>query len=479
MSNPGSASSTSRHRQRPWPGHGIFLALLVLGQWLLLTNPGYFSHDELAWGVRATSGPLASLPWQSWLDIGTFQYRPLTFNLWLLIAHGLHGSPLLFHALWVALGCAMAWLLRAVLLRCGLGGTVATTAALGFVLNPYAVYVHGWVATLADLIWVGCGLALLHWLLCRPGARGHGHQAGQDTASGTGARPALAEVAAGALAMVVALSAKEAGLALAPLAWLGWALLDRPRPWRHVAIGLSLPALVYLALRLGVILYLPRPDDAYTWSLTAIVRNALSYPLFVLIPTVPEVGATLLASPLRLALVGLVWLALLAGLLSAGWRLALAFVAGTAIALGPVLILEGSANQYAYGASLLAAGLLALAWPRLPAWARVLTLAVALVSTWHGINVQRFIHRAGQVQVVFTPALAEAVAAHGNETLTIAPEQPADDWLYRRLSHDPLAYGRNRPSVLVVAPGSGAMYRARYNGQLIRATDPDAGPAPH
>lgn len=450
---------------------------MILGQWLLLANPGYFSHDELAWGARATAGPLASLPWQSWLDVGTFQYRPLTFNLWLLIAHWLHDWPVLFHALWVVLGCAMAWLLRGVLHRCGCRDAVAMTAALVFVLNPYAVYVHGWVATLADLIWAGSGLLLLRWLLIRHPLPARTAPAGAEPVATDPARSGWPDVAAGVLAMLLALSAKEAGLALAPLAWLGWLLLGRPLPWLRVAIGLSLPALAYLALRLGVILYLPRLDDAYTWSLAAIIGNAVSYPLYVLIPAAPEVDSTLLASPLWLALAGLVWLALLAGLAGAGVRLAVAFVVGTGLALGPVLILDGAANQYAYGASLLAAGLLALAWPRLSAWARVVVMVMALVSTWHGVNVQRFIHRAGQVQAVFTPALAAVVAEHGPGPITLGLENQAERWLYLRLTYDPLAYGRRQPSVQIVAAGSEAMYRAQYNGQLIRAADPGAGPA--
>ncbi len=459
----------------------VLLAILVLGQWLLLANPGYFSHDELAWGVRATSGPLASLPWQSWLDIGTFQYRPLTFNLWLLIAHWLHDWPALFHGLWVALGCGMAWLLRSVLRRCGCRDTLAIAAAVVFVLNPYAVYVHGWVATLADLIWVACGLGLLNWLLTRHPLpdTGRSAEAGAIAVAPTPVRSRWPEVAAGVLAMVASLLAKEAGLALAPLAWLGWLLLGRPAPWLRVAIGLSLPAVAYLALRLGVILYLPRMDGAYTWSLAAIVRNAISYPLFVLIPTAPEVGSTLLASPLRLALAGGVWMALLAGLWCAGWRLAVAFVGGIALALGPVLILDGPANQYAYGASLLAVGLTALAWPRLPPWARLVVVLMALVSTWHGVNVQHFIHRAGQIQAVFTPALSAAVAEHGTGPLTIAVDYQAEAGLYRRLTYDPIVYGRSRPSVQIVAPGSEAMYRAQYNGRLIRVAAPGSGPAAH
>jgi hypothetical protein len=51
----------------------------------------------------------------------------------------------------------------------------------------------------------------------------------------------------------------------------------------------------------------------------------------------------------------------------------------------------------------------------------------------------------GQVQAVFSPALAEAVAAHaaqapGDAPLRLRPAPDADAWIFARLTHDIPSY---------------------------------------
>jgi hypothetical protein len=428
-----------------------FVLALLFGHWLLLNNPGWFSHDELAWAARADVATLAELPWQEWSDLDTFQYRPLTFNLWLLIAHALHDMPLWFHGLWVLLGMAIACLLRQTLRRCGIAPHTASIAALLFALNPYAAYVHGWVATLADLLWLGSGLLLAYWL--------SGRQA--HTAR------SLHVLLIAATAAVIALLSKEAGVVLAPLAWLAWWQLGRPRHWLWAAIGLTVPTLLYLGLRLDVILYQPRPDGAYAWSLTTVPLNLAAYFLYALLPTTAEVSATLQTSLPRLLVAGGLWLALLVVLARAGWHWLLTFVAGATLALGPVLILETPYNQYAYGASALVVALLALAWSRLGRAGRVLVLVIAALATWHGFNVQRLIHRVGHLQAQFTPSLQVALANTGEGEITLSIDRPGDRWIYARLIDDPLAYGSDQRRVRLVDAAEGSDWRAAYNGRVL------------
>ena len=64
----------------------LVVSLLAL-QLPLILNPGYFSHDELQWWARADVPSWSALPWIPWLDLSPLQYRPLTFNLWLVLAH--------------------------------------------------------------------------------------------------------------------------------------------------------------------------------------------------------------------------------------------------------------------------------------------------------------------------------------------------------------------------------------------------------
>ncbi|MEP7098560.1 MAG: hypothetical protein ABI748_12920, partial [Dokdonella sp.] len=83
----------------------VVFACLVVLQLPLVCNPGYFSHDELEWWARASVAGWAQLPWVSWTAVADFQYRPLTFNLWLLLAHGFAAKPYLMHLIVVSLGC--------------------------------------------------------------------------------------------------------------------------------------------------------------------------------------------------------------------------------------------------------------------------------------------------------------------------------------------------------------------------------------
>ncbi len=445
--------STTLHAGARTPTrHLVAFALALLGgQWLLLVNPGWFSHDELGWAALARSAPWTALPWQSWWDIESFQYRPLTFNLWLLLARTLQDAPLLFHGLWLLLGSVVALLLRQTLRRCDIAALPASLAALVFALNPYAAYVHGWVATLADLIWVGSGVALAWWLCGDQAPRAQAWRA----------------FLMGALTALVALSAKEAAIVLAPLAWLGWWLWRRPPHWLWTAAGLSLPTLVYLLLRLDVILFQPRSDDAYGWSLSTLPLNWSAYHLYALIPSTAEVAATLQASWSRLLLAAATWLAVWAALATAGWRWLAGGVLGATLALGPVLILDTPYNQYAYGASLLVVAVVALVWPRLRGPARMAVLVAALLSTWHGINVQRMIHRVGQLEARFTPSLRAALDNHRGGRLDLAVERQGDAWIYARLSRGYFADGERRPHVRIVAGDGGSDYVAAYNGEVV------------
>src|SRR5688572_33390367 len=80
---------------------------------LLRGNPGYFSHDELQWAARAAAPDPADSAATDWLAVDTFQYRPLTFRLWLLLSTLAFDTPWAMHALWLGFGfgvCALLYL---------------------------------------------------------------------------------------------------------------------------------------------------------------------------------------------------------------------------------------------------------------------------------------------------------------------------------------------------------------------------------
>jgi len=394
----------------------LVFALVVLVQLPLLRNPGYFSHDELQWAAYAGQG--VHVPWGA---LDAFQYRPLTFNLWMLLSRALFAQPPLFHALCVGWGAANAALLCALARRFGLAMGPALVGAAVFALGPCASYVHGWVGTLADLGWVSC--ALLAGLCLRRWPR------------------ASVGVAVGIVFTVLALLAKEAAVVLPGLAALAWWLDARHRPaWRAATLASAAVVAAYLALRLPVLLHAHAADAAYAVSVGNVPMRWLEYQLYPLLAQKFETFTTFARGvDHRIVVAAVLWLALLAVLWRSGWRLLVLFLAGGVVALAPVLLLGASWPHYAYACSALAAMAVAAAWAHAGRGGRALLVVVAVVCTWHGINVMRTMRAVGDVQAVFSPALADVLRtrSHGVR-LALAPE--AKPWMFQRLTHDVPSY---------------------------------------
>ena len=314
----------------------LVFALACLLQLPLALNPGYYSHDELQWAVHAVDG--VRMPW---LDVSAFQYRPLTFNLWMRLSRALFDTPMLFHAVLVAAGALNATLLFAVGRGFGMASRPAVIGALAFVLSPYAVYTHGWVGCIADVLWVGCALLLA---VCVQ--RTH---------------HALLSALAAALLTGIALLAKEAAFAIPPLLALAWWFDGRKPKWCWAMLASGAVAALYLGLRLDVLLHAPREGAQYTLSLAHVPQRWLEYQLFP--PIVPlHEAITTLQRPLPALVAGLSWLGLLAALWQAGRRFAALFLLGGIAALLPVLPLASAWNHYAYGFAAIAAMTIAATW---------------------------------------------------------------------------------------------------------------------
>jgi hypothetical protein len=131
-------------------------------------------------------------------------------------------------------------------------------------------------------------------------------------------------------------------------------------------------------------------------------------------------------------------------------------------------------NQYAYAYSAVVAGALAVAWPRLGRAGRGVLVLLLVLSTWHGVNVARQMHRIGTLQARFSPALAAAVA-HADSTAVRVRLPVRDDWVYARLAHDIPAYDGvvMKDRVVVVAHDDPAAvdYAIGEDG-VLRRVDP-------
>ncbi|HET8818344.1 MAG TPA: hypothetical protein VFM73_02245, partial [Xanthomonadaceae bacterium] len=189
---------------RAWVLPVLAFTLVAAAQLPLALNPGYFSHDELQWAAFAANGASAD-----WTAIDQFQYRPLTFGLWLWLSRALFDAPPLFHAVLVAAGAANAALAALVARRLGAPPGPALAGAMLFGVGPHAMYVHGWIGTIGDVLWLGLGL-LAAWLA-------------------TWRRlPPVAAAIATAAATLLALTAKEAAVAIPALLVLGAWLAASP-----------------------------------------------------------------------------------------------------------------------------------------------------------------------------------------------------------------------------------------------------------
>lgn len=393
------------------------LALVLVALYLpLATNPGWLSHDELQWGRAAQVDRIADLPWVGWTAVDTFQWRPLTFNLWLLAAWLAFDAPVAMHVLWIVLGGAICVLLFLCLRAAGATRALAGVAAAVFALNPYAVYVHGWTATLAELLWVGFGLALV-LIVMRVDREAR-----------------LVPAIAGLVLAGLALLSKEAALALLPLLALASWLSRGERRWLAATLGAALPTLVYLLLRGPLLLFGERPFDSYAWSLAATPVRWSEFMLWPFLVTAFELDGVARASSARIALAAVMALTLFAIAFRAGNRTGIALLLGGGIAIGPALVLLHAYPQYGYAGSLLSVACLALAWPRLVAVARTGLMVATLLAGWHGFNVQREMRRVGEIESCFSPSLRAWLAQRPTSSRILRPQQPSDAWIYERLS---------------------------------------------
>jgi len=347
-------------------------------------------------------------------------------------------------------------LLCAVARGFGLAARPAIVGALAFLLTPYAAYVHGWVATIADLSWVSCGLLLalcaLRWQ-----------------------RPAWIALAAFALALAAALG-KEAAVSIPLLCVLAWGFDAARRPrWFAAAAGSGLAIALFLLARLPALLHAPRAGgERYVPALANAPLRWLEYQVFPPLVPLLEVEATFLRL-VPAALAVLIWLALLSGLWQAGRRWLALFLIGGALALGPTLLLGASASQYAYGYSAFCAICLAAAWvhaPRSARWAMSAFIALALA---HGVVVMARMRTVALAQARFSPALAQQLRArHGDLRLRLAPD--AKPWIFARLTHEIPGYAGVPigDRVRVVEGGDAADFIVLRDGSLAPSGSADS-----
>ena len=426
------------------------LVIALIAQMPLIVNPGYWSHDELQWAAIADVAPGEIIPWVSWTALETYQFRPLTFNLWLGLSNHLFAHPFAFHAIVVAWGSLNAVLLFFLARQLGLAPWPALAGAFAFALGPFAVSVHGWVGTIGDLI---CLTALL----------------ATGIVAGWAKRAGLAAVAA-ALFTTLGLLGKEAAIVIPPLLAITW-WIDNRNPTRLAAtLASGVVVAMYLALRSQTLLHTSAEGTQYVISPWNAPIRWLEYHLYPQIPTVGEIFTTLAQGNYAGVLVGgALLICLLVALWQAGARYAFLFFGGGLASLAAVLPLSSSFNHYGYLFAALTALVLAAAWPRTSRFGRSVIALFAALNLVHGAVVMGMIHRVGQIQAVFSPALAATLRdVEADVLLRIRPKPGAREWVFRRLTHNIPRY-RGVPvgdRVMLVGPDEPADFSIEADGRL-------------
>ncbi|HST28763.1 MAG TPA: hypothetical protein VLK26_10390 [Rudaea sp.] len=426
----------------------------------LVFNPGYFSHDELQWLAFADKPSLDDVPWSAWFDFSPFQYRPLTFNLWLLLSHFIGYQPIAVHLVRVLFGLAAAWLLRSVLLQFGVAPRRATLACWIWLLTPYTVYTHGWVGTFGDSLCLVFMLLALRHALMLP------HTDSWKSIIGN----ALPTAALTALALM----SKESAVVF-PAVMLIAALRRRDRAGVAAFATSAVIVLIYMALRSQTILYPHDATNGYHWSLANIPARLAEYAVFPFLIGHFEVIASRTHLTNWPALLGLG--IVMAASLGAGWRRGLIFWIGWIAALGPVLILDDAYNQYAYLAGAWACAFLAWTWPRIRTTLRLLMVLPIAMLLIHGVQQIRDIRQIGMIQQNLYADLP-GILANATRPIAIQAERSNDDFILQRLLTDIPSYqrvliGERVRFIAHAMQGSQTDYRMSRNGHLVH-TGPDS-----
>lgn len=423
----------------------VFAAAVIL-QLPLIFNPGYFSHDELQWAVWSGVSDFSKLPWLSWVDYQAYQYRPITFNLWLVVSYFLFDLPYLFHTFLVFWGALNAFLLFHIARRLQLSSLMAFGAVMVFVMSPFAMYVHGWVGTMADMLVMSCILAMILITMCRPAF-------------------SLVLISVFLLTCVALLS-KESAVAIPAIFSVIWWFSSYKKQWLVATLVAGVMTVIYLTLRLPVLMQQPEQTH-YTLSYLSPPIRWLEYQLYWVMPNLGE--------PVALLDLGWKKIVLFAGIIGVFWfvlwqthrKLALLFLLGSLATLSPVLPIASSSAQYGYLFAAWSVVVVALAWKYASVWRKRFFVLMTCLSVLHGLVIVLMMHHVGQIQAVFSPALAEVFVNHRSDEPVLLGFSPrARQWIFRRLTHNIKSYqgieigdriklveGEVKPDFLIQADG--------------------------
>jgi hypothetical protein len=356
---------------------------------LLIANPGYFSHDELQrFDFFVQHGFAAYVEAHSQLHVGSgfgFPVRPFSFFVQGLQNFFLRDFPVFVHLSGVLVTATVASLLYLLSSAFGLPRKLGLAAALIFLASPLSVLATGWSAALMDQWYVLFGLLAL--------------AAARRLVDGTSA--GYAELAAIFACSVLALLSKETAIVL-PLLLSVFVVIDRRRLrdrrlWLAFAAW-SLPVVAYAAFRFLAIKssFATGGASPYSASIAHIPESLFVYFAFPFHPNIAEASTWVFQSRTALALA----LGFHALVVACIWRLAslraaVAYLAGYFIFLFPVLFIAMKGSHYLFGSSLVLSLAVAFLATGASAPGRLVGLVAGALLVVHSATMQMEIYRDG------------------------------------------------------------------------------------
>lgn len=419
------------------PARHSILFLLCLGITLNLISiaaPGYYSHDEVQYGIlsRDIGRALGSV----WIDHAfSLQYRPFSRSFWVFLSHFFYEIPVLMHLSVALVSIFNGVLLYFLLFRVSGQAISALWGFIGYNIFPSTVWIVGWVGTLADSLWMMCALLIAHILLTDRSEEGKRQSEGCSLYG-----PSIMRHICIILLFVLGLLSKE-NFVVFPIAIIGLCLFCKPwRGWYYALFGTSSVSAIYLLMRLDILM---SGTGSYEISIRYLFKHILQYWMYPYTWKWIEFSAPMSS---MLGLLSLAAIAMFAPIVLLSfrrqWHLAFAFVFYYFIFSTPALIIEAAFPHYMYGSVLPVAAMVAYAF-RLGErrYVKIAASVLLAVLFFHSVKIHAFFYTTAIIQTriyndTFGILRAYDQRSGNNETkFVIFAESGSKSWILKRAFH--------------------------------------------
>ncbi|MGB5855869.1 MAG: hypothetical protein WBH20_11505 [Oceanisphaera sp.] len=358
----------------------IFIVGLLLSLGLFM-NPGYFSHDEVGWGVNAISASsVFDIEYYNIFNYAEFHYRPLNFNLWLFTSYYLFDTPQLYHLFLVCCGLINSVLVY-LILKNEVDESIAFLTSLISAVMPTVLFVNGWIGTIADIFWFMC--CAISFLI---------YQRVRLTVSSS-----IISLLVATIFFVFALMFKETAVVFPGVIFLyvlyinnknnNFILVYKNKQDVKFFFISTVIVLVYLVVRFEYLF--PSEGGGYATSISNIPNRMLDYFIYPFLLGNIEIHGLFeqhSSTQIIIALsLHLIFIALLCRKTLFNYFLYLSFYFVTSV---PILILDTSLPHYIYASGFVMAFSVSCIFYK-ERVTRIISVVFLLMLAWHGVNIQK------------------------------------------------------------------------------------------